>query len=120
MKKFVSLLQILLGLWSITGAGYMMGHYMDLGSAWALATLPAVFWTVLGVVQIVLAAVLILSVRKRGRLHRFATPAALALASISLAGGVLYATYAGFPGVLWALISAALFILIAYKSKLLG
>jgi heme/copper-type cytochrome/quinol oxidase subunit 4 len=117
MRKGGFILQILLGLWSVMGAWYMMGHYMDLGSAWALGALPAVFWTVLGVVQIVLAVVLILSVRRRGRLHRFATSVALALAVISLAGSVLYSAYSGFPGILWALIPAALFGLVAFKKS---
>ncbi len=115
MKIFVSLLKVLLSLWTITGAVYMMGHYSDLGSLWAVATLPAVFWTGLGMVQIALALSLILSVW--GRFHKLVAPAAGILAVISLAGGVLYSAYVGFPGILWALVPAALYIFIAYKNK---
>jgi predicted cation transporter len=117
MRKGVFVLQILMGLWSATGAWYMMGHYAELGSAWALATLPAVFWTGLGIVQIVLAVGLVLSVRRRGRLHQLAAPAAVGLAVISLLGVVLYSAYAGFPGILWAIIPGALFGFIAYKRR---
>lgn len=113
MKIFVSLLKVLLGLWIIMGAVYMMGHFGELGSAWALSAFPAVFWTGLGIVQIVLAIALIGSVL--GRFRTMAQPAASALMVISLAGSFLYVAYAGFPGILWALIPAGLFGFIAYK-----
>ena len=114
MKKVIALLQVLLGLWSVMGAVYVMGHYAELGSSWALSTLPVLFWTGLGLVQIVLSVMLVVSVRPRGRLHRLATPAAFGLALVSLSGSVLYSAYVGFPGILWAIIPAALFSFIAY------
>lgn len=67
----------------------------------------------LGIIQIVLALALIISVW--GRFRKLASPAAIALAVIALSGSVLYSAYAGFPGILWALIPAALFTFIAYK-----
>ena len=115
MKIFVSLLKLLLGLWTIMGAVYMMGHFGDLGSSWALGELPAVFWTGVGIVQIVLAIVLIVSVWP-GCFRKFVSPAASVLAVIALAGSVLYSAYSGFPGILWALIPAALLAFIAYKN----
>lgn len=115
MKKIVLILQILLGLWSITGAWYMMGHYTELGSVWALATLPALFWIGWGIMQIVFALTLLISVWERFR--RFAVPAATGLAGISLIGSVLYSAYAGFPGILWSLIPAAFFAFVAYTHK---
>ncbi len=114
MKIIISFLKVLLGLWSITGAGYMVGHYSDLASTWALGVVPGVVWVALGVVQIVLAVVLIVSVWP-GWFRKQSATAASVLAVISLAGCVLYSAYVGFPGILWALIPAALFAFIAYK-----
>lgn len=113
MKIFVSILKVLLGLWSITGAWYMTGHYSDLASSWALGALPGAFFLALGIIQIVLALALIISIFARWA--KLTTPVALALGVIVLAGSVLYSAYAGFPGILWALIPAALFGFVAYK-----
>lgn len=115
MKICISLMTVVMGLWTIMGAVYMMGHYKDLGSLWALTMLPVEFWTGLGIVQILLAVGLIISVW--GRFRTLAVPTASALAAIFLAGSVLYSAYVGFPGILWALIPATLFLFIAYKNK---
>jgi fumarate reductase subunit C len=75
--------------------------------------MPAVFWLTLGIIQIVLALTLIISVW--GRFSKLTSPVAIALAVIALSGSFLYSAYAGFPGILWALIPAALFAFIVYK-----
>lgn len=116
MKIFVSILKVVLSLWSITGAVYMVGRYSDLASPWALDTLPVMFWLVLGIIQIVLALALIGSLLN-GRLRSVSSMVAIALAVITLAGAVLYSAYAGFPGILWALVPAVLYFFIAYKNK---
>jgi hypothetical protein len=114
MKIFVSILQVLLALWVITGSVYMMNNYGEIASAWAFETLPALFWTGLGVVQLVLAAGLLVSVRE-GALRKYAVPSAIGLALITLLGLVIYSAYTGPLGMLWAIIPAALFGLVAYK-----
>lgn len=114
MKIFLSVLKALLSLWVIMGAVYMMGHYEDLASPEVLRVLPGVFWLLLGVVQIVLALILIISIWN-GRLRTVSSPAALVMAGITLSGSVLYTAYTGFPGILCALVPAALFTFISYK-----
>ena len=105
-----------MALWTLTGSVYMRGNYTDLASVWALETLPAIFWTGLGITQIILAIGMLISV-KNNSLRKFATPSALGLAVIFLSGIVLYSSYVGIFGVLWAIIPAALFGFIAYKRK---
>ncbi len=116
MKIFISILQVILALWTMTGSVYMMGNYEDIASVWALETLPAVFWTGLGIIQLVLAAGLLVSVRE-GTMRKFAAPSAIGLALIFLLGIALYSSYAGFVGALWAIIPTALFGLVAYQRK---
>ena len=116
MRKTVSILQILLGLWSIMGAVYMIGHYADLASPTALAVLPGMFWMVFGVVHIVFALALGISVW--GKYAKLSAPVAIVLALITLSGSFLYTAYSGFPGMLWSLIPAALYGFIAYKKSI--
>lgn len=116
MNIFISILQVLLALWTITGSVYMMGHYEYLASSWALETLPAVFWTGLGIIQLVLAVGLLVSVRE-GAMRKYATPSAIGLTLTSLLGLCIYSAYTGFLGMLWAIIPAVLFALVAYKRK---
>lgn len=116
MKILITILQVILALWNIIGGVYVMNNHADLASPWAASALPAVFWIVLGVAQIILSIGLLVSLGNSAR-RRFATPSAIALAIISLMGLVLYSAYTGFPGMLWALIPAGLLVLVAYKRK---
>jgi hypothetical protein len=116
MKIFTNILQFLLSLWLITGSVYMLGHYSLLASEWAGKTLPNVFWIILGVVQIIFAVILLLSI-KSGRLRKYATISSVILAIIVLSGIVLYSAYSGFSGMLWAIVPASLLAFIAYRRK---
>lgn len=116
MKIFYKTLQVLLALWSIMGGVYMMSNYSDLASMKALALLPAVFWVMLAIVQIVLAVGLLASTFVE-RFRTCAKPSALGLAGINLSGLFLYSAYAGLSGMLWAVVPAVLFLLIAYRNN---
>lgn len=114
MKIFVKVLQVALALWTTTGSIYMMGHYELLASSWAANTLPSFFWIILGIVQLILSLGLLISVKESMR--KYATPSALGLAVIVLAGLFLYSAYVG-SGVLWAIIPSALLAFVAYTKK---
>lgn len=118
MKIFISILQALLALWTITGAVYMMQNYESLASAWANETLPSIFWMVFGATQIVAALFLLASIKERWR--KYAAPAALTLAVIVCSGIVLYSAYEGVVGSLWAIIPAVLFVFVAYSREKVG
>jgi hypothetical protein len=109
------LLQILLGLYYVTGGIYMSGNYKDIASTWALSTFPNIFWIVLAILEISLGLGLFLS-GVSIRLRRFTFGSAVGLALLSLSGIVLYSAYAG-SGALWAAVPALLLMLIAYNSK---
>jgi hypothetical protein len=113
MKMFVRVLQVLLALWVIVGSVYMMGNYAYIASFWAYNTLPTAFWILLGVVQIVFAIGLLVSV-KDGALSKYATSSAIGLSIITLSGIFLYSTYSGL-GMLWAIVPVALLAFVAYK-----
>jgi hypothetical protein len=113
MKMFVRVLQVLLALWVIIGSVYMMGNYAYIASFWAYNTLPTAFWILLGVVQIVFAIGLLVSV-KDGALSKYATSSAIGLSIITLSGIFLYSTYSGL-GMLWAIVPVALLAFVAYK-----
>jgi peptidoglycan/LPS O-acetylase OafA/YrhL len=115
MKMFIRVLQVLLALWVIIGSVYMMGNYAFIASFWAVNTLPTAFWILLGVVQIVLAIGLLVSV-KDGVLSKYATLSAIGLSIIMLAGIFLYSTYTGL-GMLWAIVPAVLLAFVAYKRR---
>ncbi len=116
MKLFTKIVQGLMALYTITGAAYMMGNYEALASTQALSTLQPYFWIGLGVMQIILAVLLLSALffkRARGQVFN----SALYLAVLSLLGSILYSAYAGFPGMLWAIVPALLYIFVAYQSK---
>ena len=114
MKLFVKITQFLIALYTIAGAIYSMGNYESLATTEALATLPLHFWIGLGVIQIILAVGLISALFFRpARAQAFSS--ALCLAGLSLLGTILYSAYAGFPGVLWAVIPAVIFVYIALQ-----
>lgn len=116
MNIFLWILQIILGLWNISGAAYMQGHYQDLATEGALAALPSTFWLVLAVVQVVLAVGTM--VPKMGAVPSWmTTTSATGLALLSLASIGLFSAYAGFPGMLWGLLPAAAAAFVAYKRR---
>ncbi len=114
MKIFVWILQILLALWEIVGGLYMAANHQLLASIWAAQFFPSYFWILLGAVQVILALGLVSSVIK-GISKKVVATSAILLALISLVGIVLYAKYAGFPGVLWGIIPALLLLFVAYE-----
>ena len=113
MKLFLKTTQVLVTLYTLTGAIYTMGHYQDLATEQALITLPPYFWIGLGVIQIILATHLILATMfTRYQTRLVAT--AVCLSGLSLLGSILFSAYAGFPGILWAIIPATIYAFIAY------
>ncbi|HVM32614.1 MAG TPA: hypothetical protein VMU88_05725 [bacterium] len=105
MNILLWILQVLLALWNLTGAFYMMGHYEVLAKAWALADLPKPFWILYGILQILFALGLLLP--------KLAARSAIGLALLVLLGIALFAQYSG-AGLLWAFIPAALLAFVAY------
>lgn len=116
MKIFTKFAQFLLPLYTIMGAVYMIGNYEILATELALSKLPTHFWIGLGVIQIIQAVTLLLALYfKVGKSYVFNS--AMCLALLSLLGSILYIAYAGFPGILWAIIPALLYVFIAYRHK---
>ena len=112
MNIIVCILQVLLALWNVAGGIYMSMHYPDLINQWASVTIPSFFWISFGVIQILFSLGLILSLIKKFR--KLATVSAVGLAIIALLGIPFYATYTGFPGMLWGIIPAVLLVFVAY------
>ncbi len=106
MNILLWFLQILLAVYNLTGGIYMANNYDKLASAWALSTLSGAAWMVLGVLQVLLALGLVIP--------KLTRVSAVCLAVISLLGIALYVKYAGFPGILWALVPAILAAFVAY------
>ena len=113
MNILLWVLQILLALWNMIGAIYMVNRYEDLDKVSALNALPKPAWIALGVLQALFALGLVLpgAVRK---LPKLIPISAACLAVISLLGIALYVAYAGFPGILWAVVPAILAAFVAY------
>ena len=114
MNILLWILQILLAIWNIIGGFFILNNYKIVANRWALDTLPKPIWIALGVLQILFALGLILPGMK-GTLRNLNTISAACVAVISLLGIALYATYAGFPGILWGVIPAILAAFMAYK-----
>ena len=106
------ILQIVLAMYFIIGAVYMMGHYQFLVKPTVLNTLPQVFWILLGVLQIIFSLGLI--VPAIARKNKLIAASAMGLAIIAVLGSILYAAYVG-VGVLWSIVPAALLAFVAYK-----
>jgi hypothetical protein len=105
-------LQIVLAFWNLTGGFYTAFHYEELKSAWA-GNLPGPVWVLLGGLQILFAVGLVLP-GFTGTLQKLVPISAIYLGVFALLGCVLFSKYAGFPGVLWAIIPAALAAFVAY------
>jgi hypothetical protein len=114
MAILISVLQVLFGLWHLTGGIYMSTNYEWLITPWAAATLPGFFWILLAIVQILLSLGLVLSVMKKWK--KWAPVSALGLAAIDLLGIGFYSAYTG-SGVLWAILPAVLLAFIAYQRR---
>jgi putative oxidoreductase len=116
MKILLWVMQILLSLWNIVGGVYMINNYQNIASVWALRTLPQPAWIILGILQVLFGLGLILpSLFKM--IPKLIPISAICLAAISLLGIVLYLSYTGFPGILWAIIPTILAIYIGYKKR---
>jgi len=111
MNILITVLQVLLGLWNITGGVYMTTHHQDLINPWAAASFPSFFWIIFGALQILLSLGLIASLAKKCR--KMAPASAIGLAIINLLGIAFYITYTG-TGLLWAIVPALLLVFVAY------
>jgi hypothetical protein len=110
MNILLWVLQILLALFNMIGGIYMVNNYEKLANVWALNALPKPAWMALGLLQVLFSLGLVLPVA-----GRVLTPiSAVCLAVISLLGMALYVAYAGFPGMLWAVVPALLAAFVAY------
>lgn len=113
MNILILVIQTLLALYTLTGSFYMISNYVALANTWAYNTLPQAFWIVLGITQIVLAIILLISgyIKK----HRIGAYSSVLLAVITFSGIFLYSSYAGFPGMVWGILPALVYAFIAYK-----
>lgn len=113
MNIVLWVLQGVFAAWTITGALYMMNHYEELASMWALTTLPSFAWTLLGILEILFALGLVVPgiLKKSPRITVFS---AWGLTVIFLLGIILYSAYTG-SGILWAVVPALVTAFIAYK-----
>ena len=108
MNILLWILQVLLALWNLMGAGYMVVHYQNLANAWALSVLPRPVWIAYGVLEALFAIGLLLP--------KLVSRAAIGLAVLVLLGIGLFAQYTGW-GLLWAFVPALLLGIVAYKRK---
>ena len=116
MNIFLWILQILLAFYHIAGAIYMMGHYQILGNSWAVNAFPKSVWIILGVLEVLFGVGLVVPpLMKKNK--NLVSVSAYGLAVISLLGIVLFVAYSGFPGMLWAILPAAVVAFVGYKRK---
>jgi hypothetical protein len=108
MRIAFGILKVLIALWFITGALYMMGAPASLANPWAAENLPEAFWITLVVFQILFATLFGLSAFVKSLHPNITHISAIGLIIITLMGLFLYSAYAGFPGILWGLIPAIL------------
>ncbi len=105
MNILLWILQILLALWNLVGAGYMVVHYQNLAKAWALNSLPQPAWVAYGALEALFALGLFLP--------KFVPFAAIGLAVLVLLGIALFTQYTGL-GLLWAFVPGLLLVFVAY------
>lgn len=115
MKIAIRILQVLLGLWFITGGIYMSTHFEDLINPWALNAVPGMVWMALGYLEALSGLGLVLTGIFTSVPRRIAFISSIILFVISVLGLFIYIAYAGFPGVLWGIIPAIFLGYIAYK-----
>jgi len=116
MNILLWILQILLALWNIIGAIYMLNNYSDIASNWAYNSIPGPLWIILGLLQVLASLGLILPWLMK-KMPNLASLSAACLAIISLLGIALYDSYAGFPGLLWGIIPASLAAFVSFKRR---
>jgi hypothetical protein len=112
MNILLWVFQALLAFWNLTGGVYSALNYEKLRAP-AMSGLPAPVWVVIGGLQALFALGLILP-GSLGVCPKLVPIAAIYLAVNSLMGCVLFAKYAGFPGILWAVLPALLAAFVAY------
>ena len=112
MNILLWILQILLTLWNVVGGFYTVFNYETLKGPWA-NNLPKSAWVIICVLQILFALGLVLP-GLVGVYPKLTSVAAIYLAANALLGCVLFAQYAGFPGLLWGVVPALLAAFIAY------
>lgn len=96
----------MLALWNIIGGCFVTMNYAKIANAWAAGALPKPAWIAYGALQVLLALGLVWP--------KTAAFAAIGLAVLALLGLGLFAQYAGFPGILWALVPSLLLAFVAY------
>jgi hypothetical protein len=112
MNILLWVLQIALALYNVVGGIYTITSYESLKSAWA-SNLPKPAWIAIGVLQVLFALGLVLP-GAFGVLPKLTPISAAYLAVYALLGCALFAKYAGFPGILWAVVPAILAAFVAY------
>ena len=105
MNILLWVFQVLLALWNLIGGVYTFSHYENLKGGWG-NSLPGSVWMAIAVLQVLFALGLVIP--------KLTPVAAVYLAINALLGCVLFAQYAGFPGMLWGVIPALLLAFVAY------
>ena len=113
MNLVLWILQILLALYNAIGGIYTISNHEQLKSTLA-SDLPKPVWLILGALQVVFALGLVLP-GVFGVLPKVIPISAAYLACNALLGCLLFAQYAGFPGVLWGIVPAILAGFVAYR-----
>src|SRR5882762_2205711 len=112
MNTLLWILQSLLAFWNLTGGIYTVFNYEQLKGAWG-NDLSQPAWVALGVLQALFALGLVVP-GAVGVLPKLTPIAAVYLAVNALLGCALFAKYAGFPGILWAVVPSILAAFVAY------
>ena len=102
----------MLAFYNATGGIYTILNHDQLKGAFA-NNLPQPAWIALGVLQALFALGLVVP-GALGLVPRLTPIAAVYLAVNALVGYALFAKYAGFPGILWAVVPAILTAFVAY------
>ena len=113
MNLLARVLQVLLGLWLITGGAYFTQNYAGLVNTWASDALPSLFWMIFGIVEVLIGLSLVISVAKKCR--KWAVGSAVAAAIFVLLGLAFFTAYSGFPGMLWGIVPAVLLLFVAQQ-----
>lgn len=113
MNILLWVVQILLALWNTIGGIFILSNHEMVAKGWAVRVLPKPAWMALGVLQVLFALGLVVPGAFRV-LPKLTPISAVGLGVISLLGLALYVSYAGFPGILWAVVPALLAAFVAY------
>jgi uncharacterized membrane protein len=105
MNILLWVFQVLLALWNLIGGVYTFSNYENLKGGCG-TDLPAAAWMAISALQVLFAIGLVIP--------KLTPVAAVYLAVNALSGCVLFAQYAGFPGILWGVIPALLLAFVAY------